>query len=114
MNAALADRPEMTSDSPSPDRTNDGAPDVVIMPGSQARPRHGRWWAIVAMVVVIGGGGAVWHWYPEIVAQVKHLRGETASGYAKAQWRRPIKRGFLRTDYFAASLPRLGPQVTRW
>jgi len=84
MNAALAERPEITSDSPTPDSTNDTAPDVVVMPGSEARTRRGRWWLIAAAVAVIGGAG-VWHWYPEIVAKANGLRGEAASGSESEQ-----------------------------
>jgi membrane fusion protein, multidrug efflux system len=79
MNAALAERSKMTSDSATPDRTPDATPDVVAMPRGKAGARHGRWWLVVLAVVAVGGA-AVWHWYPQIVAQVKVLRGETARG----------------------------------
>ena len=80
MNAALAERSEIVSDLPTPDSTSDAAPDVVAMPRGKAPARGGRRWLIVMAVVAVGGAAAVWHWYPEIVAQYNRLRGETADG----------------------------------
>ncbi len=80
MNAALAKRSEIASDSSISEPTPDAVPDVVAMPGGKAPARGGRWWLIVMAVVAIGGGGAIWHWYPEIVAQYNRLRGEAANG----------------------------------
>jgi RND family efflux transporter MFP subunit len=81
MNAALAERPEMTSHTPNPDPPVDATPDVVALRG-QARPRRGRQWLIVATVVAVGGAAGAWQWYPQIVAQVNSLRGGAASGKA--------------------------------
>jgi membrane fusion protein, multidrug efflux system len=78
MSAALAERSEMASDSENSEQTPDITRDVVAMPGNKAPARHGRLWLMVAAVVVVGGA-AVWHWYPQIVAQVNRLQGESAS-----------------------------------
>jgi membrane fusion protein (multidrug efflux system) len=80
MNAALAQRSEIASDLPTPDSTPDAPPDVVAMTRGKAPARGGQRWLIVMAVVAVGGAAAIWHWYPEIVAQYNRLRGEAASG----------------------------------
>ena len=93
MNAALAKRSEMASDSATPDATRDTA-DVVAMPGSKAPARRGRWWLIVLAAVAIGGAG-VWYWYPQIVAQINALRGESTSGRESGKSNEKATLGFV-------------------
>ncbi|MFZ1935208.1 MAG: efflux RND transporter periplasmic adaptor subunit [Thermoguttaceae bacterium] len=81
MNAALAERSKVTADLPVADPAPDAAPEVVVLPAGKARPRRGRRW-LLALAVVAVGGGAAWHWYPQIVAQIKAVQGEAASGEA--------------------------------
>jgi hypothetical protein len=79
MNAALAERSKVTTDSPAADAAPDTAPDVVALPAGKSQPRRGRRW-LMALAAVAVGGVAVWHWYPQIVAQIKAVQGEAASG----------------------------------
>ncbi len=94
MNAALAQRSEMTADSAPPDPTRETAPDVVVMPGRRAQARHGRWWLIVVAAVAIVSVGT-WHWYPQIVAQISALRGEAASGSEPGKSNEKATLGFV-------------------